>query len=102
MAPIAVAADEEIELDGPDVTALCFTLKRFASDYPQADLKHFSVFVEVPRDRGKAQIAFVPHPEPRKPGELVLRFGGSNRFGEEVHYEISRKPLKVLRMWYGK
>lgn len=64
--------------------------------------KHFSVYVEVPADSSKAQIAFVPLPEPRKSGELVLNVGGSNKFGEEVHYVMSRNPLKIVRKFYGR
>jgi hypothetical protein len=100
--PIAIAADGEVELEGSDLTALVYALKRFTTDYPRADLKNFFVFVEVPHDRSKAQVAFVPHPEPQRAGHLELHLGGGNKFGEEVHYEMSRKPLKVLRVWYGK
>jgi hypothetical protein len=99
---MALATEKEIEIEGSDVAVLCYALKRFSKDYPRAELKHFSVYVEVPDDRSKAQIAFVPLPEPRKPGELVLHVGGSNKFGEEAHYVISRKPLKIVRKFYGK
>lgn len=102
LVPMALATEKEVEIEGSDVAALCYAMKKFAKDYPHADLKHFSVYVEVSEDSSQAQIAFVPLPEPRKPGELVLNVGGSNKFGEEVHYVMSRKPLKVVRKFYGK
>jgi hypothetical protein len=102
LASITFATDKEIELEGSDASALCYALKAFTRDYPKTDLKNFSVYIEVPDDRKLAQIAFVPLPEPVNLKTLVLRLGGSNKFGEEVHYVLSRKPLKIVRKFYGR
>ena len=64
LAASAASAAEEIVIEGSDAAGLCFAMKRFAVDYPRAELRNFFVYIEVPQHQGRAQIAFVPHPGP--------------------------------------
>ena len=93
-----------VELQGADAEAIAYAFKIFKRSYPKAQLKNFTV--EVAGNQYEIEVIFVPNPTPRPTtssgSDHVLSFGGSTVFGEEVHYHMSRKPLKLLRTTYGR
>lgn len=93
-----------VELQGADAEAIAYACKAFKRSYPEAHLKNFTV--EIAGNQNEIEVIFVPNPTPRPTvssgSDHVLSFGGSTVFGEEVHYHMSRSPLKILRTTYGR
>ena len=75
-----------------DAKAICVALVEYQRTSPKADLRHFSIIVD--RERNNYDIVFLPD---RGPGEELL-VGGSTKYGAEVHYIISRRTFKILKM----
>lgn len=94
-------AGEAVRIGAIEAAAVSRALHHFTTDYPQAKLHHFSVYLERLNDE-RIEITFVPKPEPRRRDKLELKLGGRNKYGEEVHYELALPSLRVIRKWYGR
>jgi len=88
----ASALGDSASLRALDAKAVCVALAECQRTSPKADLRHFSIIVD--RDGNNYDIVFLPD---RGPGEELL-VGGSTKYGAEVHYIISRRTFKILKM----
>jgi hypothetical protein len=79
-----------------EAKAICPALAAFQAAAPKADLRHYAVLVG--KEGRNIDVVFLPDPGP---GEEFM-VGGATKYGAEVHYIISPRTFKVLRMHYAR
>src|SRR4051794_24666166 len=92
----SLADADEPSLRALEAKAVCVALAQDQATSPKADLRHFQIIVS--RDGGNFDIIFLPD---RGPGEKYL-VGGSTKYGAEVHYIISPRTYKILKVHFAR
>ncbi|SRR6266545_7580969 len=90
--PFSRAHADESHLRALEAKAVCVALADYQTKSPKADLRHFQIVVE--KDGPNFDIIFLPDPGP---GEKDL-VGGSTKYGAEVHYIISPRTYKIVKI----
>src|SRR4051794_19319526 len=93
-----VAAADTIALSGREVSAIAVAVAAFNAGHysTSGDMKHFSV--ELKRHTNVLEVTFVPDESPgRRPNHAET--GGSTTYGQEVHFYVSLRSLKIVR-WH--
>jgi hypothetical protein len=88
--------DEPVRISGNDLQCVLVAVQKFKVDQPKARLKHF--VLEVNKRGQSVEIVFVPKPLLGP----VYHLGGGNEYGNEVHYLVSRRSLKIVRTTWGR
>jgi hypothetical protein len=94
----AAAAIDKTALSGREVSAITVAAAAFRTGHysTSGDMKHFSV--ELERHGDELEVTFVPDEPPgRRPNHAET--GGSTIYGQEVHFYISLRSLKIVR-WH--
>jgi hypothetical protein len=88
----SIADADEPRLRALEAKAVCVALAQYQATSPKADLRHFQIIVG--KEGKNFDIIFLPDPDPSDPYPV----GGSTKYGAEVHYIISPRTYKILRM----
>lgn len=93
-----------LDVTGSDIAAVLCAAKAFKTSYPHSELKNF--VIRIKGDESEVEVVFIPNPAPGPKisgaNELILDVGVTTLFGDEVHYHLTRSPLKILRIRYGR
>jgi hypothetical protein len=88
----SIAYADESHLRALEAKAVCVALVQYQATSPKADLRHFQIIVG--KEGKNFDIIFLPDPDPSDPYPV----GGSTKYGAEVHYIISPRTYKILKM----
>jgi hypothetical protein len=88
----SIAYADEPHLRALEAKAVCVALAQYQATSPKADLRHFQIIVG--KEGKNFDIIFLPDPDPTDPHPV----GGSTKYGAEVHYIISPRTYKILKM----
>jgi hypothetical protein len=91
-----------VQLSGPQLSAATIALQRFQQIETAPDISHFHIRVEETAEI--FEVIFIPDPveERDAKGARLIRRGGANIYGEEVHYVISRTTGEIIRTSFGR
>jgi hypothetical protein len=90
------ARAEEPQVRALEAKAICVALAAYQKTSPDADLRHFSILVD--KEGRDYDIVFLPD---LGPGEKP-HTGGSTHYGAEVHYIISHRTFKILKVHFAR
>jgi hypothetical protein len=88
--------DEPVRISGNDLQYVLVAVQQFNVDQPKARLKNF--VLELNKRGQSVEIVFAPKPIL---GPLY-HLGGGNEYGNEVHYLVSRRSLRILRTTWAR
>ena len=83
------------EVEAVGVAVAAFKRGRYSKS---GDLRHFTV--ELDRHGKQLEVTFVPNLPRLRPNEAGT--GGSNIYGDEVHYYVALSSLKIVRMHFAR
>jgi hypothetical protein len=87
---------DEPQIRALQAKAMCVALAAFQAEAPKADLRHYSVWLEM--EHGNYHVVFVPD---AGPGEEFL-VGGETKYGAVRGFVISRRTFKILERHFAK
>jgi hypothetical protein len=93
---VSVGRADESHLRALEAKAVCVALARDQAISPKADLRHYQIIVR--KDGKNFDVIFLPDPDPSDPYPV----GGSTKYGAEVHYIISPRTYKILRVHFAR
>ena|SRR2546427_5044356 len=84
------------KMTGIQLQACATALKEFIGSKDGANLEHYTV--EVSQRSDQCEVIFVPnHPE-----SVATVRGGATKYGQEVHYIVSRDRYEIKGRSYGR
>ena len=87
---------KKFEMTALQVKACCVAMKDFTNTESTSDLNHFTVQVSEQND--SYEVVFIPDQVPGEPATL----GGRTKYGQEVHYVISKSTWEIKRKSFAR
>jgi hypothetical protein len=81
-------------LTGLQLKACAVALEQFSKRYPTAQLDHFTVIAKDETDG--FEVIFLPE------CDNWQERGGVTKYGDEVHYVVSRDKFEIVRTYFGR